>query len=397
MNHVRSYGSHSFAKLARCSAGAIAFVLVVGCLAYGAADDRSGPIQVDLSDSLRARQPLTIQQLGDLAQGGKQVFRFDLPFPESIDLRIRFKEAPFNGTQLNVECNGHRLVPYYAFGGDTRYDGVKDDPGVRPPLATIEGRWLIPADWVLPDKTNSLVVWTTGVQSDDTLSRIGPALQIQIESLRLGPVDGRDLPVYSNSIYYDFSIWAQGQPFGLGARERQRYRYDLALAGVINGNGMLAAIPPLGKPPSALWAVKRACEDDALGWGIAHREFYTIWELAGNPQLWARYIDVDGDPETQTVFHSQTISAEAIANDAAARGADVVLHDVEKYANALEPAIRMLAPYTDYYNFSCEQHGPAGQGFGNDGQRWAHFNVTGDDWATDQYQAAKAARDLVQK
>ena len=50
------------------------------------------------------------------------------------------------------------------------------------------------------------------------------------------------------------------------------------------------------------------------------------------------------------------------------KGADIVLYDPAKYAAALEPAIR-LSPYTDFYNFKCEQAGPWGQGFGLDGER----------------------------
>ena len=265
MKCFRHGASRLFTRSTRCGTGPIGIGLVLGCLVCGAADDQSEPIQVDLSDSLRARRPSTIRQLGNLAHGGRQLFQCHLPQLESIDLRIRFKEAPFNGTQLNVEFNGHRLVPYFAFGGDTRYDSVKDKPGMRPPRVTIEGRWLIPADWVWPERGNNLLIWTSGVQPNEILEQIGPKPETQIDSLTLGPADGSDLPTYANSIYYDFSIWAQGQPWGLGTGGPRRHRLDLALAGVINGKGMIAAIPPLGKPQSALWAVKRACEADAIG------------------------------------------------------------------------------------------------------------------------------------
>lgn len=395
MNLFCLFNSCWWEKSVRCIAmGAVFFS---GCLAFGATEDISETIHMEIYESLSARQGVTIRQLGNLVKGAKQTFQFEMTVPESLDLRIGFKHAPFNGTKLNVEFNGHRLLPYFAFGGDTRYDRVKNDPGMRPPLATIEGRWLIPANWVLTDSKNDLVIWTTGIQVDNILSRIGPVPKLEIESVTLGAVDGGNFPIYANSIYYDFSIWAQGQPWGLGVGGPRRHRFDLALSGIINGDGISSVIPPLSKPQSALWAVKRACEDDALGWGIAHREFYTIWEFAGNPRLWAKYINVDGDLETQSTFHEQTISAKAISNAPTARGADVVLYDVEKYANTLDPAIRMLAPYADYYNFKCEQRGPAGQGFGSDGQRWSEFNMTGDDWARNHYQAAKAARDLVQR
>ncbi len=41
----------------------------------------------------------------------------------------------------------------------------------------------------------------------------------------------------------------------------------------------------------------------------------------------------------------------------------MLLYDVENYRKALEPAIRVLAPYTDFYNFKCEQTGSSGQVF----------------------------------
>jgi len=106
---------------------------------------------------------------------------------------------------------------------------------------------------------------------------------------------------------------------------------------------------------------------------------------------------VDGDPETRTLFHTQTIFKHVLEGDPAAAGADVVLYDVQKYRASLEPAIRVLAPYVDFYNFKCEQHGPWGQGFGDDGERWAAYGLHGEHWARNYYQACKAARDLVLK
>jgi len=336
----------------------------------------------------------TGKQLGPLASGGKQTLDIALVRPGAFELRVRFDEAPFNGTQLNVEINGIKLLPYFAFGGDTRYDNVRGKPGLRPPLATMEGRWIIPSR-LLGVGVNRLTVWTTGVQNSATLSRQGPAPAIRIGALYFGRADGGALPEFANSIYYDFNVWAQGYDYAAG--DDNRYRKDLALLGVINGSGMPAVIPPLGGDEASLWAVKRQAESNALDWGMRHQEFYTIWEFAGKPGIWAKYVDVDRNPETQTKFHSQTLEPTVVANDPAAKGADVVLFDTEKYVKALEPAVRALAPYTDYYNFKCEQRSPKSEGFGFKGDAWEKFGMTGDAWARNSYEANKAARDLVQK
>jgi len=344
-------------------------------------------ISLDLGGALRARQLSAISAIGRLAAGGRQTFNLRLPRRESLELRVPLVEAPFNGTQLNAQINGRRLAPYFAFGGDTRYDTMKGKPGMRPPLATIEGRWVIPACW-LRQGNNELILWTTGVRKDAVLARLGPQPSIRIDGIMLGSLDGARLPQYANSVYYDFNVWAQGYPWG---DEPNRLNYDLALLGVLNGKGMPAVIPALGAPESSLWAVKRTCEDNALGWGMGHQEFYTIWEFAGKPQLWADFIDVDKNPETQAGgFHDQTVYLNLVP-----RGADIFLYNSAKYASILEPLIRSLAPYTDFYNFKCEQTGSRGQGFGENGEQWKDYGVHGDLWARNYYVANKAARDLV--
>jgi len=338
--------------------------------------------------NLSAGQPVQVTKIGKLAGGGRQSFTVRLPRAMSLEVRVPFAEAPFNGTRLDATINGRRLLPYFAFGGDIRYAAVKGKPGMRPPLATIEGRWVIPADWLLAGD-NTLTLGTTGVQKDAALARLGPPPAIRIASVKIAPLDGAQLPAYANTVYYDFNVWAQGYPWG---DDPNRLNDDLALLGVINGKGMPDIFPSLGSPESAFWAVKRTCEDNALGWGMGHQEFYTIWELAAKPQLWANFIDVDKNPETTTTFHSQTVFA-----NMAPKGADIVLYDPVKYAALMEPAIRNLAPYTDFYDISCEQEGPGGQGFGVNGERWKDFGIHGDLWARNHYEANKALHDLVQK
>ena len=371
--------------------------VAVGCIVLAvpdAAGAASQQIELALTDILKERQTLVVRQVGDLASGAKQTFTFDLPGVEALDLRVPLEDAPFNGTRLDAKINGKRLLPYFAFGGDTRYDNVRGRPGMRPPLATIEGRWLIPPS-LLRKGRNELTLWTSGVRPDETLHRLGPKPEIRITSLSIRAVDGGDLPTYANSVYFDFNVWPQGYDWGDNADTR--HRYDLALLGVINGKGMPPVIPALGAPESSLWAVKRACEQEALGWGVGHQEFYTIWEFCAKPQLWGNCADVDKNPDTQSQFHDQTVFEHLARTDPAARGADVILYDLDKFAKALEPAIRFLAPYTDFYNFKCEQHGPWGQGFGDNGERWAQFAFRGDLWASNFYQATKAAHDLVMK
>ncbi|MHB0937129.1 MAG: discoidin domain-containing protein [Armatimonadota bacterium] len=348
---------------------------------------QAGPraIPLDLSGAQQGRQPLTTAYIGNLAAGNRQAFTLKLPRRESLELRVPFTEAPFNGTQLNAQVNGRRLAPYFAFGGDIRYDAVKGKPGMRPPLATIEGRWVIPAGW-LRDGNNELILWTTSVQRDAALERLGPKPAIRIAGLTVGPLDGARLPMYANSVYYDFDLW----PSSYLWEEPLLPYYDMALAGAINGKGMACITPPVGAPESALWGVKRQCEDFALNWGFGHQEFYTIWQFADKPEAWAKFVDVDNDPETSGPIHDQTLFP-----NRQQKGADIVLYDTAKYAASLEPAIRYLAPYTDFYNFKCEQNGPRAQGFGVDGERLKEYGIHGDLWARNHYEANKAARDLV--
>ena len=137
--------------------------------------------RLTLTLSAADARPVVLRQIGHLAGGGRQVFRLRLARAESLELRVPFAEAPFNGTQLHARINGRRLAPYFAFGGDTRYDAVQGTPGLRPPLATIEGRWVLPAAWVRAGE-NELVLWTTGVQRSDVLQRLGPKPALRIAS-----------------------------------------------------------------------------------------------------------------------------------------------------------------------------------------------------------------------
>jgi len=373
----------------RCTAYQLAMVWVIalaGTVVSVGADTHE--IQVTGVDGV-----VTSDSLGPLVTGGARTITITLADPTSLDLRVHFSKAPFSGTRLDVEVNGTALVPYFAFGGDIRYDNVRGMENMRPPTATMEGRWLIPAD-LLQTGENQLKLSTTGVLPSDVLNEIGPAPLLVVDWVTLRPAAGDMLPTFSNSIYYDFAVWPQGYAWGRGGK--RRFYYDNALLGVINGNGMPNIIPGLGTDAAA-WNAKRTAEELWLDWGFRNFEFYTIWSFCGEPDRWAKFINVDGDPNTQSQFHKQTIFRNMVSSYEPAQGADVLLYDIEKWKAALEPAIRHVAPYTNYYNVKCEQHGPWGQGFGDDGQAFADYGYDGDVWASNYYEAMKTVRDLVQK
>jgi len=106
-----------------CFAMMTLLLLIAGALAWGQT------IGLDLSAAQRARESVTVTKIGKLAAGGRQRFSLRLSHAESVELRVPFTAAPFNGTQLNATVNGRRMLPYFAFGGDTRYDAVKGSRG----------------------------------------------------------------------------------------------------------------------------------------------------------------------------------------------------------------------------------------------------------------------------
>src|SRR5206468_1602745 len=162
----------------------------------------------------------------------------------------------------------------------------------------------------------------------------GPKPAIRISAVALRRADGSDLPAFANTIYFDFDVWPQG--FEFGSDSRPRHHQDLALLGVLNGTGMPPITATLGGVEMSLWGLKRTCEDNVLNWGYGHQEFYTIWEFCSKPKLWARYLDVDKNPKTRSRFHGQTVYDYVLNQEPDARGADVMLYDVDRYRKALE-------------------------------------------------------------
>src|SRR5438552_15473564 len=78
-----------------------------------------------------------------LAAGEKHEIKLTLKEPHSAALAIKFSDADFAGATILANFNGKDLLPYHAFGGDTRYDGVKNKPGLHSPLAKIEAHYVL--------------------------------------------------------------------------------------------------------------------------------------------------------------------------------------------------------------------------------------------------------------
>ena len=97
------------------------------------------PITLDLARRGAVAASVTVMTSAAWPPAGGSGFVLRVPQTESLELRVPFTAAPFNGTQLNAQVNGRRLLPYFAFGGDTRYDAVKGKPGMRPPIADHRG------------------------------------------------------------------------------------------------------------------------------------------------------------------------------------------------------------------------------------------------------------------
>lgn len=289
----------------------------------------------------------------------------DLQFPLAethyIALRVIFKDAAFSGATILPRVNAHRLFPYHAFGGDTRYDNVRNDHGMHPPVASIEANYVLVPQW-LRRGANRL-----------SIRNIGPGLAT-VESVRIRPVSAIDLPRYENPIYFDFDVWRQG----LTLRPGTSWYLDTMLMGIINGSGQLV----MNYGGNNVHELKQDVEEARLGWGFEHGQFYSIWFLANDPGTWARFIDVDQDEETTAKFHSQFAWHTKVP-----KGADIVLIDADRFLEALRPGLDGLMAYSTYYIITCEQVGPAGQGFGQDGNLWAAHGYDAATWANNYQEA----------
>jgi hypothetical protein len=314
-----------------------------------------------LVTSAFAAETIILQSPRDLAPGDTLELAFDLAHVQPIALRITLKDADFAGASILASVNGKALPPYHAFGGDTRYDAVRGKPSLHPPIAKIEANHVLIADWV--HKTgNKLVV-----------RNAGPG-KATIDAIAFQPAGGHDLPRYENPIYFDFDVWRQGSAMRAGVD----WKLDTMLLGIIPGGGAHVMNYSGGDG----YALKLEAENARINWGFGRSTFYSIWHLANNAGEWAEFLDIDQNKATAGRIHSQFANPPTVPP-----GTDVALIKPDGYLNALKPGIDALLAYSSDYNFTCEQWGPRGQGFG----RWwgdAHASKGYDAkrWA-DNYQA----------
>jgi len=269
--------------------------------------------------------------------GKKMQFKFTMTAPKNLALSIRFREASFTGATILPRFNGQALLPYHAFGGDTRYDSVKGKPGMHPPLAKLEANYVLPKQWL--QTGDNYIAFTNA----------GPGTAV-LESVIIRDAAGHDLPRYENPIYFDFDVWRQGLTVTTGTS----WYLDSMFLGITPGSGNFVMNYSGGDG----LPLKMGAEEARIGWGFKHSHFYAIWHLVNNAKDWVNYIDVDNNKETTARIHTQFADPASVP-----KGADIALIDSEKIFNVLKPGIDGLLPYSTYYNITCEQWGPRGQGF----------------------------------
>ncbi|MCC7191241.1 MAG: discoidin domain-containing protein [Phycisphaeraceae bacterium] len=304
-----------------------------------------------------------------LAAGETHEIKLPLPSAHSAALRIHISEADFGGASLQVRFNGKDLVPYHAFGGDTRYDNVKGKPGLHPPTARIEANYSLIKEWTQAE--NTIVI-----------TNAGPG-HVTISEITLVPCSAHDLPRYENSIYFDFDVWRQASVMHPGIN----WYLDSMLLGVIPGGG--TQIMNYSGPES-INQLKLAAEDARVNWGFKRSTFYSIWHLANGAKAWGQFIDVDHNPATPVIYAPDgkeltttgKIHVQFANPPEVPAGTEIALIKPNGYLDALKPGIDGLQAYSSDYNFTCEQWGPRGQGFG----RW-----WGDNLAAQGYDAKKWA------
>ncbi|HVF11096.1 MAG TPA: hypothetical protein VNA16_09855, partial [Abditibacteriaceae bacterium] len=249
-----------------------------------------------------------------LAPGKSLSLSFNLPSPRSVAIQIKFKDAAFSGATILTRVNGLNMLPYHAFGGDTRYDSVKGKPGMHPPIAKIEANYSLVAQW-MKKGANAF-----------SITNAGPGTAI-IDSISVRDISGHNLPRYENPIYFDFDVTQQGR----AARRGTSLFLESMLRGTTPGGGNMT-LNYTG--PNSILPLKMRAEEARVGWGYGNSHFYSIWYLRDTAKQWAKYIDVDNNKETTTLFHHQ-FSAPA----ATPPGADIALIDPDKLFDVLKPGI----------------------------------------------------------
>ena len=81
-----------------------------------------------LSGELGGAEADLLKGAKPLAAGEKLEVTFDLPKARPVTLRVTLEDADFGGATILTRVNDHAMLPYHAFGGDTRYDSVRGKP-----------------------------------------------------------------------------------------------------------------------------------------------------------------------------------------------------------------------------------------------------------------------------
>lgn len=311
-----------------------------------------------------------------LNPGEEFTFSLRLKRPVAQELRVHFSHVDFGGTRIECRIGDVELLPYVAFGEDTRYDNVRSVPSMNPPIAEIEGDWLIPARWLQAGKN---VV---------TLTNAGPGTAV-MDTLIVGEARPYDPPRFHNSTYLDFDVWGMGYVYPEGSDHKR----DSFLLGILNGAGMPSVY--FGNDPDSptgAWGDKRRAEDLVLNWGYDDIEFYTIWYLARRSKRWVTYTDVDGDTSTTGRFSEQSVNPEEIP-----KGADIFETDVDSVKHILRYNVRYSYPYATHYNFTCEQLWPRNVGIYGDENLWADYGYPARYWAEEHRRLMEGLHDLAHR
>jgi hypothetical protein len=312
-----------------------------------------------MAPAVGAAEPLTLLSDGKihpLPAGQELRLAFRPVRTHSLAIRVVLRDADFAGATLRASVNGREFPPYHAFGGDTRYDNVRERPDLHPPVARLEANYVMVEEWVVKGENRLVLV------------NDGPGAA-SVGSITAREVSGHDLPRYCNPIHFDFDVWRQASVMRPGIP----WNLDAMLLGVIPGGGTQI----LNYSGGGSLPLKLQAEDARVNWGFARSTFYSVWHLVNNAKEWCQFIDLDQRKETFGKIHSQFVNPPDVP-----AGTDLALIKPDGYLNALRAGVEDLGAYSTDYNFSCEQWGPRGQGFGKwwgdahagegyDARRWA--------------------------
>ncbi|MBI4027497.1 MAG: hypothetical protein HY360_21100 [Verrucomicrobia bacterium] len=314
---------------------------------------------------------------GRLAAGASATVQFSLAEPRNAAVRLKMAEASFDGARIEVRVNRRDLLPYLAFGSDTRYTNCKGNPGLHPPLGELEANHVLPAAWMA--KQNTLVI-----------RNAGPG-EVELDCLAVTAVDGDSLPVFKNSLHVDFDLWTQGYPY---KSPYEKWQQDWIL-GIVPGNGV--SKPAWGlingykekyeapASPAHLWTGKEDLEQTKLGYGYKVGRLYGYHFIRPYQERWAIYIDADHNPNTQHHGFGKTKP-----------GADLYEWDPQRYAALFADRITAWAEYLDEMTLGLEWHGHAGvSGYDLEGLKFAQWGFSPYRWAENFDEATETVKALL--